>query len=310
MFNIPILLITFNRPAHTRRVIETVMRNAPATVYVFQDGERPGNANDGKMCQAVRDVISELTSNTGTCVHTFYSEKNYGCGPGPVAAITWFFNEVERGIILEDDCLLDDSAFHLYEYLLDRYDSDRSVSMITMTNVFKKWKSWKSSYFFATNGASPMGCWAGWSRNWKSFDYHITAWKDRKTRQDLSVFFDRKEYYDFYSDLYDVLSTGNQTHMWDYQWAFARYLAGSKTIVVSQNLMSNIGFSEGATHSSDANHRFANLPRYPLGAIVDPRNEKVDRLFNYLYFFRNNYRRKKSLFLRLKLKTIEFLFCR
>ena len=62
MFKTPILLITFNRPDHTRRVLTEILKQEPQLLYVCQDGAREGNENDRIKCQEVRDVINELTS--------------------------------------------------------------------------------------------------------------------------------------------------------------------------------------------------------------------------------------------------------
>lgn len=58
----PILLITFNRPEHTRRVLTEILKQEPQSLYVCQDGAREGNENDRIKCQEVRDVIKELTA--------------------------------------------------------------------------------------------------------------------------------------------------------------------------------------------------------------------------------------------------------
>ena len=42
----PVLLITFNRPEHTRRVLEAILAAQPHDLYVFQDGAREGNVDD------------------------------------------------------------------------------------------------------------------------------------------------------------------------------------------------------------------------------------------------------------------------
>ena len=61
MSNIPILLITFNRHEHTRRVLEAIMAAQPQDLYVFQDGARNGNEDDLKKCAEVRQVVESLT---------------------------------------------------------------------------------------------------------------------------------------------------------------------------------------------------------------------------------------------------------
>lgn len=38
-------------------------------------------------------------------VKKLYGQKNLGCKIAMSNAITWFFENVEEGIILEDDCL-------------------------------------------------------------------------------------------------------------------------------------------------------------------------------------------------------------
>ena len=62
MFTTPILLITFNRHNHTRRVLTEILKQEPMELYVCQDGPRVGNENDKIKCQEVRNVINELTS--------------------------------------------------------------------------------------------------------------------------------------------------------------------------------------------------------------------------------------------------------
>ena len=38
-------------------------------------------------------------------IESLYSDVNQSCRLGVSRAITWFFEQVEEGIILEDDCL-------------------------------------------------------------------------------------------------------------------------------------------------------------------------------------------------------------
>ena len=46
--SLSILLITFTRPEHTKRVLEAIMAAQPQNLYVFQDGARDGNEDDLK----------------------------------------------------------------------------------------------------------------------------------------------------------------------------------------------------------------------------------------------------------------------
>ena len=102
----PVLLITFNRPDHVRRVLSAIRDARPASLYVFQDGAREGNAVDAEKCPEVRAVVQELV-DWDCDLHTFYADRNFGCGAGPMTGINWFFNFI---LVVECDSGLRASA--------------------------------------------------------------------------------------------------------------------------------------------------------------------------------------------------------
>jgi hypothetical protein len=48
--------------------------------------------------------------------------------------------------------------------------------------------------------------------------------------------------------------------VWGYRWTFACWIQNGLTILPNVNLVSNIGFGEGATHTSSSKSKVANLP--------------------------------------------------
>ena len=168
MFATPILLITFNRPEHTRRVLEAILKVNPKVLYVFQDGARTGCESDSVRCAQVRHMIDEMTCNAETEIHTYYAENNMGCGPGPAAAISWFFSIVNEGIIIEDDAVPHPDFFFFAQEMLERYGDDSSVRAIGSMNVdTQKWGD--GSYYFSMMNRN-LCAWATWRRAWKDFD--------------------------------------------------------------------------------------------------------------------------------------------
>ena len=166
MFNTPILLINFNRPGFTAEVLRVVMQQSPAHLYVFQDG--------------ARQVVQQMTQGTPTQVHTFYSDHNLGCGPGPAAALSWYFSQVEQGIVLEDDAVPHPDFFGYAEQLLNRYRDDADVMAIGSMNVDKqRWGD--GSYYFSMMNRN-LCAWASWRRAWQHFDIRLF----NTSRRDLS----------------------------------------------------------------------------------------------------------------------------
>ena len=135
MFTTPILLITFNRPDHVRQVLIEIRKQQPAQLFVCQDGAREGNVLDFERMQQVRDVINELVD--WPCeLHTLYQDKNLGCGPGPATGISWFFSQVEMGIVLEDDAVPHPDFFEYAVTLLEKYKDDESVRAIGSMKLY------------------------------------------------------------------------------------------------------------------------------------------------------------------------------
>ena len=87
LLDTPILLITFNRPDHTRRVLTSILAAHPTDLYVFQDGAREENKDDIEKCTEVRNVVEKMTSATQVRLHTKYVDTNLGCGAGPMTGL-------------------------------------------------------------------------------------------------------------------------------------------------------------------------------------------------------------------------------
>ena len=310
---IPILLITFNRSNHTRRVLREILKQEPLDLYVCQDGPREDNENDRIKCQEVSDVINELTSvyskkNKLFKLHTLYQPKNLGCGPGPAAGITWFFENVEMGIVMEDDCFPSSTLIAFEAELLERFKDDERISLITGTNALSKWRSYRYDYIFSKTGGMTMGSWASWRRAWKYFDWEIKSWGNSKTKEQIQKVLGEKKYVEI-APLYDKIYANPPHDAWDYQWAYARTLHNTYAVVSTVNQMSNIGFGNESTHTPNVNDRRSNMAIYECRWPLRHHSFKVDKLFDWEMYQRFERKTRKSLALRFLLKMID-LVCR
>src|SRR5687768_14616414 len=99
----PVLLILFNKPDTTRQVLEVVRQQRPTKLFLAADGPRPHRPGDRAACAEARAVTDSID---WPCeVYRRFLDENLGCARGPSDAISWFFEHVEDGIILEDDCV-------------------------------------------------------------------------------------------------------------------------------------------------------------------------------------------------------------
>ncbi len=277
MFKTPILLITFNRPDHVRRVLTEILKQEPQLLYICQDGAREGNENDRIKCQEVRDVINKLideykASHSHFTLHTLYQPYNLGCGPGPAAGITWFFDNVEQGIIMEDDCLPHQDFFGYCEDLLNRY-KDTQVQFINSTLYHNRWKC-EGSYGFSHYMVT--GAWAAWCSTWQGFDmdlHDLDAWNFRK--QVLRLTKNKAEANWWYLKVKEIQADKSKKSYWDYQMQIHLFKNNALTIHPAVNLISNIGFDAEGTHTTWNDGR-GDKSVFPILPLVHPEKMDVD----------------------------------
>ncbi|NDD46639.1 MAG: hypothetical protein EBZ24_14980, partial [Synechococcaceae bacterium WB9_4xB_025] len=87
-FAVPVLLIAFNRPGPTARVLEVLRELQPERLYVACDGPRSGRPEEARRCEAVRALVSQM--DWPCDLQTLFQPSNLGCRAGVTTALDWF----------------------------------------------------------------------------------------------------------------------------------------------------------------------------------------------------------------------------
>lgn len=247
VFKTPVLLIIFNRAETTKIVFEAIRKARPPRLYVAADGPRPHVPADQIKCNEARKIIENVD---WPCeVKTLFHDENLNCGRAPSTAMTWFFEHEEQGIILEDDCLPSESFFRYCQELLEKYKDDSRVMHIGGNNFLGGWcNDPEYSYYFSRSGH--IWGWATWRRAWKTFDFDILLYQKLKQNGFFDRFFLNQLEKIYRLRKFDkTVANRGKVDWWDYQWDFARYSNSGLAIVPHKNLVKNLGFGEGATHT-------------------------------------------------------------
>lgn len=303
-FNTPVLFLVFNRPQYTKQVFESIRAAKPTQLFIAADGPRENVPEDIVNCQLVKDIVANVDWDCQ--VKTLYREKNLGCGLAPSSAISWFFEHVEQGIILEDDCLPSASFYPFCHEMLERYKNDTRINSISGSNLLKEWKRGDDSYFFSKE--SGIWGWATWRRAWADYDYQVTQWKDSNVKELFSKQFENATQREAYTYALDKVVSSNAISFWDYQWVFSRISNSQFGIIPSVNLISNIGFGSDATHTFDPDSILSNLPYNDLlFPLNHPKAIMVDREYDQKLsdiFYKSVAPRKTSILKRILKKMV------
>jgi hypothetical protein len=279
MFETPILFLIFNREDTTRRVFEAIRQQKPKYLFVAADGARKNKPGEIETCQKVRDIVSQIDWDCK--LKTLFRDENLGCKIAVSNAITWFFEQVEQGIILEDDCLPDPSFFPFCEELLNRYKDDTRVGHIGGNCFLPKTVDKNYSYDFGS--ISHIWGWASWRKVWGNYDVDFSYWEkykhDKKKRN--RIFNSLREKIYFSSFISDTLGGKNHINTWDVQYLFMLRVQNQLSVYPRVNLVTNIGLnSELATHTSKKADKLSVPPSAILLPLKHPeyilRNKELD----------------------------------
>ncbi|MEO8165112.1 MAG: glycosyltransferase family 2 protein, partial [Betaproteobacteria bacterium] len=163
----PVLIVGFNRPHTTTRVLESLRAAKPARVFFAVDGPRPDAVEDASRVDKVQSLVSLIDWDCE--VQTLFRSNNLGCKLGVSSAISWFFQQVDAGIILEDDCIAHPSFFPYVRELLGRYAVDERLLMISGNNFQADRRKPADSYYFSRY--AHIWGWATWRRAWQHYDH-------------------------------------------------------------------------------------------------------------------------------------------
>ena len=278
-FSTPILFLVFNRPDTTQRVFDAIKQVKPGRLFVAADGPRINHTEEAERCEAVRSIIKQVDWDCE--LKTLFRSENLGCGKAVSSAITWFFEHVEEGIILEDDCLPHPSFFTYCQELLEYYRHNDKVMFIGGSQFLDACALAEESYYFSA--MNHVWGWATWKTTWMKYKFNTKEITRKNFKKNIKYYFPnpsirRSWLWLFYLMRYRPIDT------WDYQLVFSIWKNEGLAIVPTKNLVSNIGFRNDATHTHSDSTGVANLPTFDIGTLKHPsvviQNQQIDEAYS------------------------------
>jgi hypothetical protein len=296
--NTAVLFLVFNRLDTTKQVFETIRQAKPPRLYIAADGARDAKEGEADKVQAVRNFV--MQNIDWDCeVKTLFREKNLGCKYAVSGAITWFFENEEQGIILEDDCLPSQSFFWYCEELLNKYKYDDSIYLVSGDSRGSESFGMQEDYSFCKYPL--IWGWASWARVWETYDPEISDWPSCRNilPYDISKYASTTR---FWKGVFDRVYK-KEIDTWDYQFSYLLLKNKAKCIVPKFNLISNIGFGAEATHTYDVDSASANRSTLDFDFPLDHKIKLENEILINEYYDKNEFL-KRRLLVRVIKKTL------
>ncbi len=251
----PVVMLVFNRPGLTKLALEQIRLARPPVLLVVADGPRPGHPTDAEKCAEVRSLI-ESGVDWGPKLLTHYAETNLGLRRRVSSGLDWVFEQVDRAIILEDDCVPHPTFFPFCGELLEHYQHDTRVGVVAGDNFQPQPFACEASYYFSRY--PHCWGWATWRRAWKNFDEPMTQWPALKAARLLEGLFPDPLQAGYWENIFDRVHQ-RQINSWAFVWVFCCWSQHLLAILPKINLVKNVGTGNEATNTKDEIARMHNL---------------------------------------------------
>ena len=245
--DVAILLLLWRRPIHTKKLINAIGKVNPNKIYISCDGPIKNDIKNEKLVKLTRDIVLKEI-NWDCQIKTNFLDINKGCKVAVSDGINWFFKNEEEGIILEDDCLPNKTFFLFCQSLLEKYRNDQRIWAICGNGY--QFNNTKEESYFYSRYVDVWG-WATWRRCWEKYDGDIKSWEHNKDLSFMKNIFEDQRELNYWKRIFNNLFYNNIPDTWDYQWQYLCFINSGMICMPYINLVKNIGFGEGATHTTE-----------------------------------------------------------
>lgn len=268
MLNIPVVLIVYNRPDLTARVLRPIAEVQPRILYVISDGPKdiPG---DGLKVQATRDAVEAAV--TWPCeLRVRYAPRNLGIAHNWPSGMRWVFDhpDTDAVIMIEDDVLAEPSYLRFADAMLARYADDDRVGIIGGARAHHPPRIMPGEPAYEFTHSLWHQAVAFWRRTWDRYEDRCQSWvMSDAPRRIIAKRYTGAEHAGYVAAVERALRDPDNEG-WDYKLSYAWTAAGQWAIQTRHNCVSNIGFRADGVHCRDPRHPNASLPTYPLPELI------------------------------------------
>ena len=246
----PILLFVYNRPVHTKIVVEALKKNTLAChsdLFVYADGPKVEATTEERVRIAmVRKYIREISGFRN--IYVVEEEKNKGLDLSEINAISEVISKYGRAIIVEDDIVTLPFFLQFMNDALDYYENNSKVFTIGSFSPKISYLDKICNDVYASYRTESWG-WGTWKDRWEKCnwqkEYIINTKLIQKPTQ-LNIFDYNRGGGDMYDNLIEYAY--GRTDAWDARWQYYMYENNGVCIRPTKSLSYNIGLDGTGVH--------------------------------------------------------------
>jgi glycosyltransferase involved in cell wall biosynthesis len=241
----PVLLITYNRPFHTEKVLQSLKEHNVQNLYIFSDGPKCGNDLSG--LYETRLLFQKIDWTNPTIIE---QEKNFGLANSIFNAVNLVFQKFDKIILIEDDCVPQKYFFDFVNVCLNKYSNHNEVFGISGYTVSVP-ETILSSYPYDLYFFPRIGSWgwATWKNRWKHFEPDLSNAYQKAIIKNIDI----EQGGTDVPNMLKQLIQCNLKDVWTLNWLMSMYLHRGYYIYPTQSHIDNIGMDGTGVHCGRTN---------------------------------------------------------
>jgi hypothetical protein len=274
------LVIAYQRPDNVERILSEVVSAGIKEIFVSLDYPRVPTVDSLQRHDEVINIVRRLSLDPTLRVNLSVFSENVGCGVAVTTACDWFFNSVNLGIVLEDDCIPTSGFFTYMQFALKQLESVADIHVASGTRLHpfvEDGAQWELNTFPIFWG------WGSSADKWKSISSRM--------REPLPLF---KRYPKPFSVRSVYWRAGSRrvregyVDTWDTIISELFHRLGLRNLSPTKSLVKNVGDDKHATHEMSHLQSLPTVSQFFPKPSVEPLFSAVNNKIcgRYLYNYR------------------------
>lgn len=245
----PIVLFVYNRPHHTKQVIESLLKNPlskESELFIFSDFEKsPAQKADVRQCRRYVQNITQTYPDGFKKVSISLRDRNFGLADSIIDGVSKIIDKYGKVIVLEDDIVVSEAFLDYMNTSLDRYETHQKVWAISAWNYPIEQEDLGDSFFWRI---PHCWGWGTWKDRWQYYKRDIKWVEQNFSKKDIQA-----------------INLGGYAPYWGHfvanqkglikTWAIFNYLISYKhnalTLMPSLSYIKQIGLDNSGTNCGD-----------------------------------------------------------
>lgn len=278
--NAPIILFCYNRPEHTQRTVEALLKNKMAKdseLFIFCDG--PKLQNDERV-KTVRQYLKTIKGFKS--INIFEGKTNKGLSKSVIDGVSKILLKYDKVIVLEDDLLSAPSFLENMNLMLEFYQNKSEIFSVSGYVPPVNKKKYPDDTF-----VYPRTCswgWGTWRERWNSVDWEIADFNSFITNKKR-----RKKFNLGGIDMTPMLLKQmiGEIDSWAIRFSYSCFIQGKVSVYPILSQVQSIGTDGSGTHIRRSN-KYGNNITTKILLLTEKLNHNEEINKNMRRFYANS----------------------